>query len=84
MATKSPGINSVDQKCPICYNSSIVNKKELEMNTYQVSYTAYVGRSSEVLAEGTMQIQANQASQAENVVKSMFQGSDVIIRSVFG
>jgi hypothetical protein len=54
------------------------------MNTYQVSYTAYVGNSSEVLAEGTMQIQANQASQAENVVKSMFQGSDVIIRSVFG
>ncbi len=54
------------------------------MNTYQVSYTAYVGNSSQVLSEGTMQIQANQASQAENVVRSMFQGSSVIIRSVFG
>ena len=54
------------------------------MNTYQVQYTAYVGNSSEVLSEGTMQIQANQASQAENVVKSMFQGNEVIIRSVFG
>jgi len=54
------------------------------MNTYQVSYTAYEKNSTVVLAEGTMQIQANQGSQAENVVKSMFQGSDVIIRSVFG
>jgi hypothetical protein len=53
-------------------------------NTYQVTYTAYEKNSSTVLAEGTMQIQANQASQAENVVKSMFQGSDVLIRSVFG
>ena len=74
----------VDQKCPICYNSSIVNDQETLMNTYQVSYTAYEKNSSTVLAEGTMQIQANQAGQAENVVKSMFQGSDVIIRSVFG
>jgi hypothetical protein len=54
------------------------------MNTYQVSYTAYEKNSNTVLAEGTMQIQANQASQAENVVKSMFQGNEVIIRSVFG
>ena len=53
------------------------------MNTYQVQYTAYVGSSSEVLSEGTMQIQANQGAQAENVVRSMFQGNDVIIRSVF-
>ena len=85
METKSPGINPVDQKYTFCYNSSIVNKKELEMsNTYQVTYTAYEKNSSTVLAEGTMQIQATQAFQAENVVRSMFQGSDVIIRSVFG
>ena len=54
------------------------------MNSYQVEYTAYVGRSSQVLSEGTMQIQASQAGQAENVVKSMFFGNDVIIRSVRG
>jgi hypothetical protein len=81
MAIRNPGI---DQKQQIRYNSGTVNDWEKLMNTYQVSYTAYVGRSSQVLSEGTMQIQANQASQAENVVKSMFQGNDVIIRSVFG
>jgi hypothetical protein len=54
------------------------------MNTYQVDYIAYEKGNTIVLAEGTMQIQANQASQAENVVRSMFQGSDVVIRSVFG
>jgi hypothetical protein len=54
------------------------------MNTYQVDYIAYEKNSTIVVNEGTMQIQANQASQAENVVRSMFQGSDVIIRSVFG
>lgn len=54
------------------------------MNSYQVSYIVYEKDNRFVLAEGTMQIQANQAYEAENVVKSMFQGSDVIIRSVFG
>jgi len=32
LATKNPGIKTVDQKLPICYNISIVNKKELEMS----------------------------------------------------
>ena len=54
------------------------------MNTYTVDYLVYEGNSTFVLTEGTMQIQANQASQAENVVRSMFQGNTVIIRAVFG
>lgn len=54
------------------------------MNTYTVDYLVYEKDSTFVLTEGVMQIQANQASQAENVVRSMFQGNNVIIRSVFG
>ena len=54
------------------------------MNTYTVDYLVYEKDSTFVLTEGTMQIQANQASQAEAVVRSMFQGNNVIIRSVFG
>jgi hypothetical protein len=54
------------------------------MNTYTVDYLVYEAGSTFVLTEGTMQIQANQASQAEAQVRSMFQGNNVIIRSVFG
>ena len=54
------------------------------MNTYTVDYLVYEKDSTFVLTEGVMQIQANQASQAEAVVRSMFQGNNVIIRSVFG
>lgn len=54
------------------------------MNTYTVDYLVYEANSTVVLTEGVMQIQANQASQAEAVIRSMFQGNNVIIRSVFG
>ena len=54
------------------------------MNTYQVTYTAYEKGSSMILSEGTIQIHANQAMQAENVVKSMFQNAEVVIRYVMG
>lgn len=84
MATKSRGIKSVDQKYPFCYNSSIVNKKDLEMSTYQVTYTVYERGSSNVLSEGTIPVQAMNALMAENTVKLMFQGGDTVIRSVFG
>ncbi len=54
------------------------------MNTYTVDYLVYEANSTFVLSEGVLQIHANQASQAEAVVRSMFQGNTVIIRSVFG
>jgi hypothetical protein len=84
MAIRNPGIKSVDQKWSFCYNSSIVNKKELEMSTYQVTYTVYERGSSNVLSEGTIPIQAMNALMAENTVKLMFQGGDTVIRYVMG
>jgi hypothetical protein len=54
------------------------------MNTYQVTYTAYERGTSMVVNEGTMAIQASQAFMAENTVRSMFSGCDVIIRYTMG
>jgi len=53
-------------------------------NTYQVTYTAYEKGSSSVLSEGTIPVQAMNALMAENTVKLMFSGSDVMIRYVMG
>ena len=51
---------------------------------FEVSYVAYVGQGSEVLAEGTTVINAGSRMQAEDTVKAQL-GFDnrVIIRSVF-
>jgi hypothetical protein len=52
--------------------------------TYQVTYTAYERGSSSVLSEGTIPIQALNALMAENTVKLMFGGAEVIVRYVQG
>lgn len=51
---------------------------------FEVSYTAYQGQGSEVLAEGTTVVRAVSRMQAEDTVRAQF-GFDnrVIIRSVF-
>lgn len=53
-------------------------------NTYQVQYTAYEKGSSCVLSEGTIPVQATSAWQAEQTVKLMFSGAEVMIRGVMG
>jgi|APCry1669188910_1035180.scaffolds.fasta_scaffold903611_1 hypothetical protein len=53
-------------------------------NTYQVTYTAYEQGSSTVLSEGTIEVRALNSFMAENTVKLMFRGSDVMIRYVMG
>ena len=52
--------------------------------SFEVSYTAYQGQGSEVLAEGTTVVSAASRMQAEDTVRAQF-GFDnrVIIRSVF-
>ena len=52
--------------------------------TYQVTYTAYERGSSNVLSEGTIPVQAMNALMAENTVKAMFNGTEVVIRYVMG
>ena len=53
-------------------------------NTYQVTYTAYERGSSMVVSEGTIPVQALNALMAENTVKAMFNGTEVVIRYVMG
>lgn len=50
------------------------------MNMYKVVYTAYEKGSSTVASEGTMTINAESAYMAEQAVKSIFNGLDVVIR----
>ena len=52
--------------------------------TYQVTYTAYESGTNNVLSEGTIPVQALNSFMAENTVKLMFRGSEVIIRYVTG
>jgi len=52
------------------------------MQTFYVRYTAYEKDSTFVLAEGIMPVTCSMSNQAEATVKSMFQGSNVIIHSV--
>jgi hypothetical protein len=50
------------------------------MNTYKVTYTAYEKNSCMVVSEGTMDINTSTAYQAEQAVKAIFNGLDVVIR----
>ena len=51
---------------------------------YTVSYIAYNPKNnSEVLSQGEMTVQAVTSLMAENLVKSMFGGSRVLIQGVF-
>lgn len=50
------------------------------MNTYKVNYTACEKNSCMVVSEGTMEINTSSAYQAEQAVKAIFNGLDVIIR----
>jgi hypothetical protein len=45
-----------------------------------VTYTAYEKGSNIVMAEGTIPVQGSNAWTAEQTVKAMFSGLDVIIR----
>jgi len=50
------------------------------MSTYKVTYSAYAKGSNEVVSEGVMDINTSTAYQAEQAVKAIFAGLDVIIR----
>lgn len=50
------------------------------MKTYKVTYTAYEKGSCMVVSEGVMEINTRSAWQAEQTVKALFNGLDVIIR----
>ena len=50
------------------------------MKTYRVTYTAYEKGSCMVVSEGTMSINTESSYMAEQTVKSIFNGLDVIIR----
>ena len=52
------------------------------MTTFNVTYTAYEKGSSTVVSEGTIPVQTTMSNLAENTVKAMFNGCDVIIRYV--
>jgi hypothetical protein len=48
--------------------------------TYNVTYSAYHPGSTEVISEGTMPIHTTSFYLAEETVKAMFSGAEVIIR----
>jgi len=48
--------------------------------TYNVTYSAYHPGSTEVISEGTMPIHTTSFYLAEQAVKAMFSGAEVIIR----
>ncbi|QWE30734.1 hypothetical protein [Polynucleobacter sp. Adler-ghost] len=50
------------------------------MSAYKVTYTAYSKGSTEVVSEGVMEINTSTAYQAEQAVKAIFAGLDVLIR----
>ena len=50
------------------------------MSTYKVSYSAYEKGSSTVASEGAMTINAESAYMAEQTLKAIFAGLEVIIR----
>lgn len=49
---------------------------------FNVTYTVYRPGSGEVLSEGTMPVDVTTSYQAEQTVKAMFSGSEVLIRYV--
>jgi hypothetical protein len=52
------------------------------MTTFYVTYTVYRQGSSEVVTEGEMPINATTNYQAEQAVKAMFSGNEVVLRGV--
>jgi hypothetical protein len=50
------------------------------MNKFKVTYTAYGKGSCMVVSEGLMEVNTTSAWQAEQTVKAIFNGLDVIIR----
>ena len=50
------------------------------MNKFKVTYTAYEKGSCMVVSEGLMEVNTTTAWQAEQAVKAIFTGLDVIIR----
>ena len=50
------------------------------MSTYKVTYSAYAKDSCMVVSEGVMEIITSSAYLAEQAVKSIFNGLDVVIR----
>ena len=50
------------------------------MSTYKVAYTAYDNGSCMVVSEGVMEINTSTSYQAEQAVKAIFAGLNVIIR----
>jgi hypothetical protein len=53
------------------------------MSTFYVRYSVYRPGSSEVITEGEMPINASTNYQAEQAVKAMFAGSEVVVRGTF-
>ena len=52
------------------------------MKTYKVTYTAYEKSSCMVASEGVIEINTSCAWQAEQTIKAIFNGFDVIIRYI--
>ena len=50
------------------------------MSVYNVTYTAYALGSTSVVSEGTMPVHVDSFYLAEQTVKSMFNGCEVVIR----
>lgn len=52
-----------------------------EMRTHKVTYTAYELGTCNVISEGVIEVQTSSAYTAEQTVKAMFAGLEVIVRS---
>ena len=50
------------------------------MKTYKVTYTAYEKGSCMVVSEGIMEVNTQTSWQAEQTVKAIFKGLEVVIR----
>ena len=50
------------------------------MSVINVTYTVYYPGSSTVLTEGTMPVNTTSSNAAEDTVRAMFHGNDVVIR----
>jgi hypothetical protein len=50
------------------------------MSVYNVTYTAYEKGTTYIISEGVMPVNTTSAYQAEQTVKALFNGAEVIIR----
>jgi hypothetical protein len=50
------------------------------MKTYRVTYTAYEKGSCMVVSDGVMEVNTESSWQAEQTVKAIFKGLEVVIR----